>query len=94
MGHEGSKAQRMADSSSSCLLESRLTDEQRQLAWLTAEHAALSCESAVVALGPATQDPGVATLLIDAANLRRIADDLYQEIAQRVSAGTVGRQLH
>jgi len=71
-----------------------MTDEQRQVAWLLAEHAALSSESEVVALGPGTQDPGLATLLIDAANLRRIADDLYQEIAQRVSSGTVTTQLH
>lgn len=71
-----------------------MTDEQRQVAWLTAEHAALSSEVAVVALGPATQDPGLATLLTDAANLRRIADDLYQDIAQRVASGCVTRQLH
>ena len=71
-----------------------MTDEQKQVAWLIAEHAALSSESAVVALGPASQDPGLATLLIDAANLRRLADGLYQEIVQRVSAGTMTRQLH
>lgn len=71
-----------------------MTDEQRQLAWLTAEHAALISESEVVALGPATQDPGLALLLMEAAKLRRIADDLYQQIAQRISSGTTNRELH
>src|SRR3954470_9517093 len=71
-----------------------MTDEQRRVAWLLAEHAALSCESAVVSLGPRTQDPGLATLLMDAAYLRRVADDLYQDIALRISAGTLTRKLH
>jgi hypothetical protein len=31
---------------------------------------------------------------MDAANLRRVADDLYQDIALRISAGTLTRKLH
>ena len=64
-----------------------MTDESRQKVWLMAEHAALSCETAVVALGPASHDQELAALLVNAAILRKAADDLFQSIAHRVSAG-------
>jgi hypothetical protein len=64
-----------------------MTDEARQKVWLMAEHAALSCETAVVLLGPASHDQDLAALLVNAAVLRKTADDLFQSIAQRVSAG-------
>jgi hypothetical protein len=71
-----------------------MTDEQRRIAWLMAEHAALSSESEVVGLAAATQEPKLATLLVDAATLRRAADDLYQEIVGRISTCAARRQLH
>jgi hypothetical protein len=72
-----------------------MTDQSRQKVWLMAEHAALRCETAVVALGPASQDQELAALLVNAAILRKTADDLFQSIAQRVSAGApIGPLLH
>jgi len=61
-------------------------DEARQRVWLMAEHAALSSETTVVALGPASQDEELAALLVNAAILRKIADDLFQTLVQRISA--------
>jgi hypothetical protein len=63
-----------------------MADESTRI-WLMAEHAALSVETAVVALGPASQDQDLAELLVSAAILRKTADDLFQSIAQRVAAG-------
>jgi hypothetical protein len=53
-----------------------MADESTRI-WLMAEHAALSVETAVVALGPASQDQDVAELLVSAAILRKTADDLF-----------------
>lgn len=72
-----------------------MTDDDRYAAWLLAEHAALAGETAVVSLGPASQDPSLAALLMAAADLRRTADQLFQDIAQRVGAGIPAlRHLH
>jgi hypothetical protein len=70
-----------------------MTDELRQKFWLLAEHAALSGEAAVVALGPASQDEQLSELLVNAAILRKTADDLFQALAQRVSAGAPNTPL-
>jgi hypothetical protein len=72
-----------------------MTDESRQKLWLMAEHAALSSETAVVALGPASQDQELAAMIATAAILRKTADDLFQSIAQRVSArASGGMRIH
>lgn len=72
-----------------------MTHDDQYAAWLMAEHAALRGETAVVSLGPATQDPALPALLMAAAELRRAADCLFQEIAQRVGTGTPSlRYLH
>jgi hypothetical protein len=64
-----------------------MTRDERTNAWLAAERAAAQAEKAVADIGQAAADPRVATLFLQAGQLRDEADRLFRALREHLHDG-------